>query len=81
MRNAAVLIDESNGMTVCPLSRKEISFLDENLEHGFPEGQESVITEDDIAQLIVCGAGDKLVDKLKLALGDEVELLVSWSRA
>lgn len=74
------LHNEKSGEVICPLSKKEVRFLEENLETDVGEGDPFVLTEDGLFHLILCDATEALAEKLRGALADEDSVLVSWSR-
>jgi hypothetical protein len=75
-----ILVNENSGEAVCSLSKKEIKFLEENMECEIEEDQEFPLREDDISHLILCDAPENLIHKLKTVLGDEDRVSVFWSR-
>lgn len=74
------LFSGDSGEATCRLSKKEISFLEENLEEVVEEDQDFTLTEDDIACLILCNAGDDLVEKLRKSLGDDYRSIFYYSQ-
>ncbi len=75
-----ILVNEDSGEAVCSLSKKEIKFLEENMECEVEEDQEFYLREEDISHLILSDAPEALIQKLKNVLGDEDRVSVFWSR-
>lgn len=74
------LFNEETGTPACQLTKKEIAFLEDNLEEGVEEDEEFVLTDEDISHLILCDAEEGLVEKLKKSLGDEFRGVFYYSR-
>lgn len=75
------LFSEETGQVTCRLTKKEVSFLEENLEGEVEEDQEFALTDDDIYHLILCDAKEDLVVKLRASLEDDLRGVFYYSRA
>lgn len=75
------LYSEATGEISCLLTKKEISFLEENLDAVVEEDQEFSLSDDDIAHLILCDAKEDLIEKLKKSLGDDFQATFYYSES
>jgi hypothetical protein len=75
-----ILVNEGSGEAVCSLTKKEIKFLEDNMECDVEEDQGFDLDEDDLSHLILCDVTEGLAEKLRSALGDEHKISVYWSR-
>ena len=75
------LYSEETGEVSCLLTKKEISFLEENLDAVVEEDQEFSLSDDDIAHLILCDAKEELIEKLKKSLGDDFQATFYYSQS
>lgn len=75
------LFSEETGQVTCLLTKKEVSFLEENLEGEVEEDQEFALTDDDIYHLILCDAKEGLIVKLRGSLGDDIRGFFYYSQA
>lgn len=80
MKYMYTLTNMETGEIVCSIGKKDLQFLIKHLDGEFEEGEEYLLTNDELEQLEMYDIGEDLCSALRKALDEPDKVTLVWSR-